>query len=53
MGILSMAQMPGVLLVMPFVENVSRYQNPIRRPLMVLNFLSALIYSIWLRISIE
>ena len=52
MGILSMAQIPGVLLVMPFVENVSRYQNPIRRPLMVLNFLSAVIYSIWLRMSL-
>ena len=35
MGILSMAQIPGVLLVMPFTENVSRYQNPIRRPLVL------------------
>ena len=52
MGILSMAQIPGVLLVMPFTENVSRYQNPIRRPLVVYNFLSAVMYSIWLRISL-
>ena len=48
MGILSMLAVPTVLLLIPFGENLSRYQNPIRRPIMVSIFLSALIYSIWL-----
>jgi cytochrome b6-f complex subunit 4 len=52
MGILSMVVLPGVLLLIPFGENVSRYQNPIRRPIMVSIFLSAVIYSIWLSISL-
>ena len=48
MGILSILAVPTVLLLIPFGENLSRYQNPIRRPIMVSIFLSALIYSIWL-----
>ena len=44
MGILSILVLPALLFLIPFGENLSRYQNPIRRPIMVSIFLSALIY---------
>ena len=50
-GILGQLYFPGVLLILPFSENMSRYQNPFYRPLMLDIFLSAIIYSIWLSIG--
>ena len=50
-GILGQFYLPGVLLIIPFGENSSRYQNPFRRPIMVEIFLSVIIYSIWLSIG--
>jgi cytochrome b6-f complex subunit 4 len=50
-GILSMLYLPGVLLKLPFVENLSRYQNPFRRPIMASIFMCGFIYSIWLSIG--
>ena len=50
-GILSIFYFPGVLLIIPFGENLNRYQNPFRRPIMVSIFLSVIIYSIWLSIG--
>ena len=50
-GILSIFYLPGVLLIIPFGENLNRYQNPFRRPIMVSIFLSVIIYSIWLSIG--
>jgi cytochrome b6-f complex subunit 4 len=50
-GILSMFYLPGVLLIIPFGENLNRYQNPFRRPIMVSIFLSVILYSIWLSIG--
>lgn len=52
MGILSILVLPGVLLVIPFGENLSTYQNPYRRPRILSIFLYAVIYSIWLGISL-
>jgi len=50
-GILSNLYIPALLLVLPFGENLNRYQNPFRRPIMISIFLSAIIYSIWLSIG--
>ena len=41
----------AVLLIIPFGENLNRYQNPFRRPIEVSIFLSDHIYSIWLSIG--
>jgi cytochrome b6-f complex subunit 4 len=50
-GILSMLYLPGVLLKLPFVENLSRYQNPFRRPIMASIFMCGFIYAVWLSIG--
>jgi len=50
-GVLGQLYLPGVLLIIPFAENLSRYQNPFNRPLMLNIFLSTVIYSIWLGIG--
>ena len=50
-GVLSMFYLPGVLLIIPFVANVNRYQNPFRRPRMISTFLTVIMYSIWLSIG--
>ena len=50
-GISLQFYLPGVLLIIPFGENITRYQNPFRRPIMVSIFLSVIIYSIWLSIG--
>ena len=42
---------PLVLLIIPFGENITRYQNPFRRPLAISIFLSMIMYSIWLTIG--
>mmetsp|Transcript_63241 Transcript_63241/g.175993 ORF Transcript_63241/g.175993 Transcript_63241/m.175993 type:complete len:160 (+) Transcript_63241:23-502(+) len=51
-GVLSMACVPVILLVVPFTENLSKYQNPMRRPLVMCNFLTTIVYSIWLGVSL-
>ena len=51
MGILSMFYLPGVLLVIPFGENLNRYSNPWRRAQMLSIFLIIFIYCIWLSIG--
>lgn len=48
MGILSILVTGTVLLVIPVGENLSTYQNPIRRPCILSIFLSAFTYSMWL-----
>ena len=50
-GILSMFYLPGVLAFLPFGENLNRYQNPFRRPIMLSIFMCGFIYSIWLSIG--
>ena len=51
LGINGQFYLPGVLLILPFGENLSRYQNPFNRPLMLDIFKSVIIYSIWLSIG--
>jgi hypothetical protein len=48
MGILSILALGIVLLVIPLGENLSIYQNPMRRACILSIFLSIGIYSIWL-----
>ena len=50
-GILSMFYFPGVLISLPFGENLNRYQNPFRRPIMLSIFMCGSFYSIWLSIG--
>ncbi len=50
-GILSMFYLPGVLISLPFGENLNRYQNPFRRPIMLSIFMCGSFYSIWLSIG--
>jgi len=45
-GVLSMIYLPLILLLIPFIENVNRYQNPYRRPVMSSIFLTLTVYSI-------
>jgi cytochrome b6-f complex subunit 4 len=51
MGILSMFYLPGVLLIIPFGENLNRYSNPFRRALGQSIFLIIFITCIWLSIG--
>lgn len=50
-GVLGQLYLPGILLIIPFGENSSRYQNPFRRPIMIEIFLTVTVYSIWLGIG--
>ena len=47
-GILSMAYVPLLLLLVAFGENVNKFQNPFRRPIMTSVFISSAVYSLWL-----
>ena len=51
MGVLSMLYLAGVLLIVPFGENLNKYQNPWRRPVMLSLFLFVLVYSVCLGIG--
>lgn len=50
-GVLSMAFVPILLLALPFAENLSKFQNPFRRPIAVGAFLTSIVYSFWLGIG--
>jgi len=47
-GVLSMLYVPVNLLLVPFIENVNKYQNPFRRPIVMSLFILATSYSSWL-----
>ena len=47
-GILSMAYIPLLFISIPFGENVNKFQNPFRRPVMASVLLTSAVYSIWL-----
>ena len=51
LGVISMVYVPVALLVTTFIENVSKYQQPYRRPVAVATFLVTVTYSIWLGIG--
>ena len=47
LGVLSMAAVPAGLLTVPFIENVNKFQNPFRRPVATLVFLTGTVFAIW------
>ena len=47
-GIIAMASVPVILLAVPFVENVNRFQNPFRRPIAMIVFIFSIFISVWL-----
>ena len=47
-GVLSLLALAVLLIVLPFGENLSIYQNPMRRPCVLSIFLSMTVYAIWL-----
>ena len=50
-GIVSMLSFPASFLTAPLLENLNRYQNPLRRPIGLLNYILVIIYSIWLSVG--
>lgn len=50
-GVLSMASVPAGLIIVPFIENVNKFQNPFRRPVATIIFLIGTMVAIWLGIG--
>lgn len=50
-GVLSMASVPAGLIIVPFIENVNKFQNPFRRPIATTIFIFSTIITIWLGIG--
>nr|AYR06185.1 cytochrome b6/f complex subunit IV [Renouxia sp.] len=50
-GVLSMASVPLGLIIIPFIENINKFQNPFRRPVATTVFLIGTITTIWLGIG--
>ena len=51
LGVLGMVSVPLGLLVIPFIENVNKFQNPFRRPVSTTLFLIGTFVTIWLGIG--
>ena len=51
LGISLMASIPLGLLLVPFIENVNKFQNPFRRPVAMAVFLFGTFFTIWLGIG--
>lgn len=51
LGVLAMASVPLGLLVIPFIENVNKFQNPFRRPVATAVFMFGTLVTIWLGIG--
>ncbi|HEY9694118.1 MAG TPA: cytochrome b6-f complex subunit IV [Oculatellaceae cyanobacterium] len=51
MGIAAMASVPLALMLIPFIENVNKFQNPFRRPVATTVFLLGTFITIWLGIG--
>jgi cytochrome b6-f complex subunit 4 len=47
-GVLSMLSVPVILLAVPFVEQVNKFQNPFRRPISSLVFILSTFIAVWL-----
>ena len=50
-GVLLIAAVPAGLLTVPFIENISKFQNPFRRPIAVTFFFVGTFSAIWLGIG--
>ena len=51
LGVLLMVAVPAGLLVVPFVENINKFQNPFRRPVATAIFLFGTAVSLWLGVG--
>lgn len=51
LGVLSMAAVPLGLILIPFIENFNKFQNPFRRPLSSIIFIVSTIITIWIGIG--
>tara|TARA_B100000768_G_scaffold130709_1_gene121369 strand:- start:8174 stop:8656 length:483 start_codon:yes stop_codon:yes gene_type:complete len=51
LGIGAMAAVPLGLITVPFIENVNKFQNPFRRPISSIVFLTSSVIAIWLGIG--
>jgi cytochrome b6-f complex subunit 4 len=47
LGVLAMAAVPAGLITVPFIENVNKFQNPFRRPIASLVFITCFIFAVW------
>nr|YP_009391530.1 cytochrome b6/f complex subunit 4 [Platysiphonia delicata]ARW59674.1 cytochrome b6/f complex subunit 4 [Platysiphonia delicata] len=50
-GVMCMAAVPAGLIIIPFIENFNKFQNPFRRPLATTIFLLGTFITIWLGIG--
>jgi cytochrome b6-f complex subunit 4 len=50
-GLLAMAAVPVALIIVPFVENKNKYQNPFRRPISSQLFVLGTFMALWLGIG--
>jgi cytochrome b6-f complex subunit 4 len=49
LGVVLMAALPlGILLAVPFIENVNKFRNPFRRPVAMAVFLFGTLVTLWL-----
>ncbi|KYC42498.1 cytochrome b6-f complex subunit IV [Scytonema hofmannii PCC 7110] len=51
LGVLLMASVPLGMILVPFIENVNKFQNPFRRPVATTVFLIGTLVTIWLGIG--
>ena len=51
LGVLLMAAVPLFLALVPFIENINKFQNPFRRPIATTMFLVGTLAAIWLGIG--
>lgn len=51
LGVLLMAAVPAGLLLVPFIENINKFQNPFRRPIATTVFLLGTVVAIYLGIG--
>lgn len=51
LGVLSMAAVPVGLVTVPFIESINKFQNPFRRPIAMVVFLTGTVYTIWMGIG--
>ncbi|MBF2096772.1 MAG: cytochrome b6-f complex subunit IV [Gloeomargaritaceae cyanobacterium C42_A2020_066] len=51
LGVVLMASVPLGLILVPFIENVNKFQNPFRRPLATTVFLGGTLITLWLGIG--
>ncbi|MBC6423330.1 MAG: cytochrome b6-f complex subunit IV [Hormoscilla sp. SP5CHS1] len=51
LGVLMMTSVPLGLILVPFIENVNKFQNPFRRPVATTVFLIGTLVTLWLGIG--